>query len=176
MVWSGLLRPGLHSCWGSLGADRCEPNRGPAEDLRLTSLRARIELLVSQGAFLAVGGSFPCSSLSRANRPALRSGAFPRGKPGISPSTFAKVQADNHSAEWASQLRALCISKNILHWFCQIPPFCGACLAGKTVCPRAPTTFRPVWLPVEKTQLWPGRGSPPLPIFSPASSLSRPCS
>ena len=152
-----LSAPGVLDLWSHKGAFArafvragapwvltFDPERCAAEDLGDQDLQLKLEQLVRQGAFLVVGGSFRCSSFSRAIRPTIRTGSFPAGLPVLSSSLREKVLADNFAAEWLSRLRQLCVSASVLFWFSHPDSSFLWRQAGweDTVSPVAPGLFR----------------------------------
>ena len=85
-------------------------------DLTDHRLRATLDLLIDDGAFLTVGGGPPCSSLSIAVTPPVRCKQFPSGRPGLPPPARERVRVGNLLANWMASVYRRCVSHDIAVW------------------------------------------------------------
>ena len=88
----------------------------PRHDLSQPDLQAQVELLISSGIVLAVGAGPPCSSMSIAVTPPIRSREFPYGKPDLPPPMRAKCRAGNLLANWSASIFRLCATLDRAVW------------------------------------------------------------
>ena len=85
-------------------------------DLMNPELRSRIDDLIDRGAFLTVGGGPPCSSLSIAVCPPVRSKQFPAGRPDLPMPARRRVQIGNVLANWMASVYRRCVGLDIAVW------------------------------------------------------------
>ena len=88
----------------------------PHHDLTQCDLQSQVELLISSGVVLAVGAGPPCSSMSIAVMPPIRSREFPYGKPDLPPPVRAKCRIGNLLANWSAAVYRLCASLDCAVW------------------------------------------------------------
>ena len=88
----------------------------PQLDLLDAELREKLEFLIREGAFFAVGAAPVCGSFSIAVTPAVRDNTFPQGKPGISENMFQKVQVGNSFSGWLVRIATLCLTFGLIFW------------------------------------------------------------
>ena len=79
----------------------------PDHDLTQPDLRAQVELLISSGVVIAVGAGPPCSSMSIAVTPPIRTREVPCGKPDLLPPLRAKRRIGNLLANWSAAVYRL---------------------------------------------------------------------
>ena len=94
----------------SVGAVLClDVKSDPRHDLSQPDLQAQVELMISFGTVLAVGAGPPCSSMSIAVTPLIRSREFPYGRPDLLPPIRAKCRAGNLLANCSAAIfRFMC--------------------------------------------------------------------
>ena len=85
-------------------------------DLMNPALRAQIDDLIDRMAFLVVGGGPPCSSLSIAVCPPVRSKQFPAGRPDLPMPARRRVRIGNVLAAWTAPVYRRCVGLDIAVW------------------------------------------------------------
>ena len=105
---------------GALGVDAGAPwvltfdwERSREEDLLKAPLREKLEKLIRLRAFRSVGMAPICASFSKAVTPAVRSGRFPRGKPGLTKNMRQKVKEGNSHCDFCIFLVQLCVELSL---------------------------------------------------------------
>ena len=88
----------------------------PDHDLTQPDLRAQVELLISSGVVIAVGAGPPCSSMSIAVTPPIRTREVPCGKPDLLPPLRAKRRIGNLLANWSAAVYRPCASLDCAVW------------------------------------------------------------
>ena len=97
----------------ALCLDLCD---GPQSDLLDVELRGKVEELIRQGVFGAIGAAPACASFSIAVAPPVRSCLHPQGLPDLRESMVVKVSQDNSFSSWLTVVAALCIERGIVFW------------------------------------------------------------
>ena len=85
-------------------------------DLMSSELRGRLDDLIDHGSFLTVGGGPPCSSLSVAVTPPVRTKHFPAGRPDLPLPARQRVRAGNVLASWMAAVYQRCVELAIAVW------------------------------------------------------------
>ena len=88
----------------------------PSQDLSCRELQQTLEELVTEGAFLGLGGGPVCASFSMAVRPPVRDSAHPYGKTDISENMQKKVEAGNLMSLWFFSLLEMGLHRGLAVW------------------------------------------------------------
>ena len=89
---------------------------GAEQDLLDPELQKLLRDLATQDLFLGLGAAPECCSFSRAVTPAVRSAAWPEGRPDLTGNMAEKVAKGNKHAEFLFSLLEIFVSKDLAYW------------------------------------------------------------
>ena len=91
-------------------------SHGVEQDLLDPETQEKLRNLASHDVFLGLGAAPECCSFSRAVTPAVRSAAWPGGKPNLTEHMAEKVARGNQHAEFLLNLLLIFFSKDLAYW------------------------------------------------------------